>query len=158
MRLERTEDVALISSIINHPEIKPHIILDGQTDLPIPIHPSVYHLIPKIDVGVEPGMIESIPIGIVMFFPVNPICWNPHVCILPQYRGMGTEALMWGIEWMFSNTECKKLIAHPPVTNTAMIQVFKKLGFHLEGVSPKSVMKNGELVGRILYGLEKEYH
>lgn len=103
-------------------------------------------------------MIESRIVGIIMFFPVNPICWNPHICILPGYRGVGTEALMWAIEWMFENTECKKLIAHPPAYNTAMIKVFKKLGFHLEGVSPKSIMKNGELEGRILYGLEKEQY
>lgn len=150
IKIERTEDVTLITSILSHPEIKDLVSDDGEVT--VPLHPQLYYLLPKIEIGVEPGMIEERVIGCLAFVPINHITWNPHIAILPQYRGIGTQAMELGMKWMFKNTRCKKLIANVPEYNVPMLRVFEKCDFKREGYSPDSLMKNGQLHGRILMG------
>lgn len=150
MIIERTQDVGFIASVLRHPEIKDLISDDGEVILPL--HPQLYYLVPKIEIGVEPGMIEDRAIGCLAFMPINFITWNPHIAILPEYRGRGTEAMELGIQWMFENTRCLKIVAHVPEYNAAMFRVFEKCGFQHEGYSPDSIMKHGKLHGRVLMG------
>jgi RimJ/RimL family protein N-acetyltransferase len=138
MILERTTDVALIKSIIEHPEIAP-LIFEGEAQ--VPIHDSIYYLVAKE--------------GIVAFIPINSISWNPHIAVLPEYRGKGTELMQSGLEWMFKNTECKKVVAFPPSYNKPMIRVFEKCGFKQEGFSPNSFMFKGQIYDRLLLGIER---
>lgn len=154
MMIERTFDTALIRSVVEHPEILPQIH-DGAEQMAVPMHASIYYLAPKIEVGLDPGMIENHMVGVVAFIPVNSATWNPHIAILPQYRGRGTEVMRSGIAWMFENTACEKLVAYPPSFKVAMIRVFEKCGFRTEGMSPASFRWKGELHNRVLMGLEK---
>lgn len=151
MRVERTEDVGLIYLILATPGISEWIGDDGG-ELNLVINPKIYYLLAKIEIGVEPGMIEEKVVGCMAFGPINGITWNPHLAILPQYRGHGTQALQAGIDWMFKNSPCEKLVAYPPSYNFAMVRVFEKCGFVHEGYSPDSVRKNGLLHGRHLMG------
>ena len=150
MRVERTEDVEFISSVLRHPDIADLVSDDGEVKLPI--HPELYYLVPKIEIGVEPGIIEERAIGCLAFAPVNYVTWNPHAAILPQYRGRGTEAMRLGIQWMRENTRCRKLVANVPEYNARMIRVFQKCKFQHEGFSPGSALKRDVLYGRVLMG------
>lgn len=153
MRLERTFDQALIRSVIGHPEIRP-LVLEGE-DVPVPMHESIYYFAARVERHAD-GAIEDDLVGIVAFIPVNSISWNPHVAVLPSYRGSGTEIVRLAIAWMFAHTACEKVVAYPPAYNVSMIRVFEKCGFKLEGCSPRSFRWHGEMHARLLYGLEKE--
>lgn len=150
MKIERTDDVGIVLGILNHPEIKDLVKDDGEVSLHL--HPQLYYLLAKMEIGVEPGVMEDRVIGCLAFMPVNYITWNPHIAILPQYRGRGTEVMKLGMRWMVENTRCRKLIANVPEYNVAMLRVFEKCDFQREGYSPDSLMKNGRLFGRILMG------
>jgi diamine N-acetyltransferase len=144
MKLERTFDIEVIKSVICNPEIA-RDIYEGEPS--IPIHESVYYLIGKENEEV---------IGIVAFIQMNPISWNPHIAVLPQFRGMGTELMNLGVKWMFENTVCRKVIAFPPLYNQKMIRVFEKCGFKQEGYSPDSFMFKGKIYDRLLLGIGKD--
>ena len=146
LRLDRTSDVFLISRIVEHPEIKPQI-WDSDDSVSIPLHETIYHLVARLDGEV---------VGLVSFVPINSITWNPHISILPKYRGRGTDVMRLGINWMFENTPCIKLVAFPPTFKKAMIRVFEKCGFEHEGFSSKSFRFNDVIYDRLLMGLEKD--
>jgi RimJ/RimL family protein N-acetyltransferase len=137
--------------VIGHPEVRPHTY-DLEGEIPVPMHESIYHLIAKEDFGFDPGMIEARVVGSVTFVPLNAITWNPHIGVLPEYRGRGTEVLRAAMEWVFVNTPCRKLVAHPPTSNPRMIRVFEKCGFVREGYSPASFPWRGQVYDRVLMG------
>lgn len=135
--MKRVFDIDLVKAVICHPEIQP-AICEGEPSFPV--HDSIYYLMP------EDGA------GVVMFMPINTITWNPHIAVLPEHRGRGSELMAAGCQWMFDNTPCRKIVAFPPAFNKAMIRVFEKCGFAHEGVSPNSFMFYGEMHDRILMG------
>lgn len=150
VRVERTEDVGYIRSVINMPEME---LSDGD-ELQVPLGETIFYLIPYAH-RFGDGAVEDVPMGIMAFLPVNKVTWNPHIAILPEHRGNGVASLMSGLAWMFENTPCLKVVAYPPVFNTRMIHVFKKCGFTVEGRSVKSFLWRGEVHDRLLMGLEK---
>lgn len=154
MRVVRTDDIDLINSVINHPDIFKMLVDDGTKEIPIPFHPNIYYLAPLITVPND-GAFDETPVGCMLFTPINSITWNPHIGIFPKYRGLGTQAMNLGVEWMFKNTPCRKIVAHPPVYNKPMIRVFEKCNFTYEGRSTKSVLRDGLLHDRLLMGREK---
>lgn len=145
LTLERTQDASVIRSVLHHPDVLTKV-WDGAGDPPIPIHDSIYHLVAKVDGEVA---------GLITFMPVNSITWNPHVNIIAQGRGLGTELVKRGLEYMFSRTPCRKVVAFPPAPNIAMIRVFEKCGFQREGYSPNSFEFKGETFNRVLLGIGK---
>jgi RimJ/RimL family protein N-acetyltransferase len=153
VRIERTVDVHYVRTVIGHPAIKPEV-LEGDDEPLVPLHESIYYLVPSVERHAD-GAIEDVRVGVVAFIPVNSIAWNPHIAILPEHRGCGTEALQAAMSWMFENTPCEKVVAYPPAFNARMIHVFEKCGFCLEGRSPRSFKWRGEYHDRILMGKEK---
>lgn len=152
MRLERTFDAGLVRSVVGHPKIKP-LLIEGD-DVPVPLHDSIYYLAAREDQYAD-GAVQDTVLGIVAFLPVNNVAWNPHIAILPEHRGRGTEAMAAAISWMFDNTPCEKIVAYPPSYNRPMIRVFEKCGLRMEGMSPKSFRWKGVMHDRLLMGKEK---
>jgi RimJ/RimL family protein N-acetyltransferase len=138
--IERTFDERLIRSVFEHPEVRPQIWEGGE--MPIPFHEHAYYLYAGI--------------GLVAFVPVNHVTWGPHLAVLPEHRGHGTEMLKEAVEWMFEKTPCLKLFADPPYFNKRVIRVFEKCGFQYEGFSPRSFLWRNVLHDRVLMGLEKD--
>lgn len=143
MKLERVFDVSVIEAVIGHPEIKP-LVYEG--DVSLPSHENIYYLL---------ATDADKTLGVVCFIPVNSIAWNPHIAVLPEHRGCGTELMAKACWWMFDNTPCLKVVAYPPAYNAAMIRVFEKCGFTKEGFSPQSFMFKGVIHDRLLFGLGK---
>lgn len=154
MTVERTTDEELIRSILGLPEIRV-LVMEGDGEIPVPAHEDIYYLSVKEPIFGD-GAVEDRLVGIVAFMPVNAITWNPHIAILPmkQDRGVGTEALRAAVAWMFKNTPCRKVVASPPSFKGAMIRVFEKCGFRIEGMSPASFRWNGRVYDRLMMGIE----
>ena len=153
VKVERTENIGLVNSMLALEGIR-ETVWDDSGPAPLPLHPGIYYLIASMDVWDE-GAVNECAIGCMAFMPVNAVTWNPHIAILPKYRGKGTQAMKSGIVWMFEHTPCKKLVAYPPEYNKPMVRVFEKCGFDHEGFSPDSILKNGLLHGRNLMGRNK---
>lgn len=154
MFIERTFDHEAVRAVIGHPAVRPYSD-DSDGDLVVPMHAKIYHLLANEDIGVDPGEIQTRTLGSVSFVPVNGITWNPHIGVLPEYRGRGTEVMRAACAWMFRNTPCEKIVAYPPTSNPRMVRVFEKCGFAREGYSPRSFPWRGSIYDRILMGKEK---
>jgi RimJ/RimL family protein N-acetyltransferase len=154
MRIERTNNAEMVRSILTFPGVRADV-WEGDGEIPVPIHHSIYHLIVRCE-NYNDGAVSEPVIGVVAFMPINSITWNPHIAILPAYRGNGTLAMADAISWMAQNTPCRKLVAYPPEFNAKMIRVFEKCGFNKEGYSPKSFHWRGSIHGRVLMGKEIE--
>ncbi len=152
MNLGRTQDQSLVLGIIGHPVLRKELF-EEDVEPQAPIHPSIYYLV-AWDEKFSDGAVEDRVVGVAAFHQVNAITWTPHLVILPEHRGKGTEVLAKASQWMFENTPCKKLFAAPPIYNVAMIRCFEKCGFFLEGRSPESFLWHGEIYDRILMGKE----
>ncbi len=153
MRLTRTTDPQEVRAVFEAPGVREHI-WDRAERMPVPIAPTIYHLLAK-EQRFSDGSVEDCMIGALMFVPMNLIAWNPHIAVLQKYRGCGTELMRAGMEWMYENTPCEKLLAYPPEFNAPMIRVFEKCGFAREGYSPRSFRWHGALCGRLLMGADK---
>ena len=153
--VSRTEDVALVRSVIGHPGVR-KFLLDDNEEVAVPLHPSIYYLSVRQAQFMD-GAVADALIGVVAFIPVNTITWNPHIGILPEHQGcgLGTFAMREAVAWMFANTPCRKVVAYPPAFNGAMVSVFKKCGFRIEGHSPDSFLWHGKIHDRLLMGIEK---
>ncbi len=149
--VERTTSVDAVRAIVDRAEIRAATVEGGFAS--VPMHPKIYCLLAKEELFGD-GAVYDATVGVVAFLPLNSITWNPHVAILPEHRGCGTEALAAAVEWMFANTECRKIFASPPEFNVAMIRVFEKCGFSIEGISPKSYRWHGQVHDRLLMGKE----
>lgn len=154
MNLSRTEDAHAIRSVIGHAEIRP-LIYEGEGEIPVPIGASIFHFLAKEE-RFSDGAVEDRVLGVVSFVPMAPGAWNPHIAVLPEARGSGTEILREAIRWMFENTDCRKIVAYPLAESHAMKRVFEKCGLRREGFSPRSSLWRGEMRDRVLMGLEKE--
>lgn len=139
MKLVRTEDLSIIESIFLHPEIKPEV-----GDAKFIIHDSVYWLLSYQDENIA---------GCIVFFPIYSLAWNPHIAILPKYRGCGSDVMREGCAWMFENTACLKLLAFP--FKPIMQRVYQKAGFQIEGFSRGLLYRDGNLLDCQIVGLNK---
>jgi RimJ/RimL family protein N-acetyltransferase len=141
MRIERTTDLALIKSVFLHPEIADK---DMERLMPFPIADVVYWLVAYDG--------DSL-VGCVSFFPLYGVAWNPHIGILPEHRGKGTEVMRECVRWMFENSQARKILAFP--FRPIMQRVYEKCGFRVEGFSPKLIDFYGTLTDCQIVGIEK---
>ena len=68
-------------------------------------------------------------------------------------RGITTEALCMACDWAFANVgELTRLYAPIFDWNLASQAIARKAGFELEGRMPQSAIKDGRVIGRVVYG------
>lgn len=147
---ERTFDVDYIKSCVTHPKIWDHSVDDGGTrinEYTPPIDECVYWL-----KAVENGK----QYGVFLLHPHNSICYEVHTCLLPEIWGRTIECTHAGIEWMFKNTSCRRIITSVPKYNKLALRLAKKSGLKEYGINTKSYLKNGILHDLIILGISKE--
>jgi RimJ/RimL family protein N-acetyltransferase len=146
----RLYDMNLIAETITHPRIYPHVSddLSPGRDSFVPCdHTALYYL----------GVWDELEfLGLWMFAPQNSICWEVHTCLLPHAWGaVAIEATIGAANYIFENTECRRIITTVPRTNLLALRLAKKAGLTQYGVNERSFLKNGELVDQILLGISK---
>lgn len=115
------------------------------TDFEPPQHETILYLVP----------IEDKPLGVFMVFPTTSVCFEVHTNILPEYWGKALEAAKALIAWVFTQTECEKLITRVPAFNKLAYQLAIRVGMRSEGVNTKSFRKHGMLFDQHMMGIEK---
>ena len=95
-------------------------------------------------------------IGFWTVYGDNSVSFNIHCHVLEGYRNYSVEVGTVFLDYMFSKYDkIQKLNAKIPEMYPDVCTYIKKFGFKQEGVDRKSIMKNGELVDRLLFGLTR---
>lgn len=147
---EPSRDFDLIRSIIVHPKLYPHIIDDFSphpADYQPPEHPAILYLIAR-----DRGEL----LGFWMFTPENSVCLEIHTCLLPN--AWGHRARLAGkemLKWLWSNTDCQRLITKVPEYNRLANLYARSCGLKEFGNNPASFPFKGKLHNQILLGISR---
>ena len=150
MTVTPTTDAALIHFIATHPTVWPHISDDGSDAgaYEPTLDPAVWLLVKD----------EAQVLGTFMLHPLTGVCWQGHVCMLPwAYGKKAKQAFGLMVDWLFTNTDCVKLVGHIPADNQRAIAYAKRCGMVEEGINSASVMRSGNLTDMLYFGLKKEH-
>lgn len=89
--------------------------------------------------------------------PWNTICYEVHTLVHPDgWGGRSVKACRAGMEWMFINTLCQKIVTHVPQFNRAAMALARRAGMKPEGLNAKSFLKRGILHDQVILGITKQ--
>ena len=148
MIVDRTYDEPGIKSVITHPDIYPRLIDD--------FSPKAYDWRPARNRIYIKGETDRI-FGIVSAVPKSTIVYNVHINVIPEYRkDFAEEFAHRAIQWIWDNTEAKKLVAEIPEYHQNVVNFAQNVGFQIEGINLNSIQKDGKLYNQIYLGLSNE--
>lgn len=105
--------------------------------------------------------VEDEAIGAIGIFPQDDIhCRNAEMgyWLSEDWWGKGiiTLAIRQMVEYGFSTFSIDRIFARPFGSNDASQRVLEKAGFRLEARFEKTLLKNGELLDELVYGIRQE--
>lgn len=150
MKFERTTDANLIRTIATHPRVWPMLGDDLVSD-PAEWNPVLHDGIWYVLALAEDGN----PCGMFIFFPENSVCWQVHICMLPEFWGGSARAMREVFGWLWERTACLRITGSVPVWNASAIHCGLRAGMQPYGVNQHSSLKNGKLHHQLLLGISK---
>ena len=98
------------------------------------------------------------PFAMFVYVPENSVMFQVHTLAMPSARGTGlvASAARASLEWMFSHTECQKVMTWVPEFNKPALKLALKVGMTMEGTCRKSFYKNGGLIDQYLLGISSK--
>ncbi len=145
--LERTRDYGLIRELVTHPEIYPCVTDDfspSADDWTPPQNERVWWLLARE--GDE-------LLGFFMLLEESPILFHVHCAFLPGARGArARKAALAGLEWLWQNTKCLRLVASIPGWNKPAVFFARYLGMEIFGVNRSAYVKDGKIWNQIMFG------
>lgn len=149
MKIERTHDMQLVSSIMFDPAIWPHAHDDGAVDWqPVDMDGLHWMLVKLLDDKAG---------GLFLVHPQNSYCYEMHTCLLPHMWGeQSARAAQMLLQWAFEKTDCQKMVTNVPAYNRAALRFATAGGMTQEGINRASFMRKGELVDQIMLGITKQ--
>ncbi len=147
--IERTFDAGVVHSIIGNKE------LYKRSGGSVPL--DVFNPENQKDIYYLTASIEGVVMGLIVFHIFNhPICYQGHINYFPKYWGMQLEEhTKEAIQWMFDNTECRKIMALVPDHFPEVLVHAKRAGMKKEGYLINSIISNGKIDSQTLLGVEK---
>lgn len=148
--LERTTDLEAIRAIMTSETIYPQITDDfspGPEEFRPPESPLIWYVLAKDG--------EEI-LGLFMFVPRNGVCFEVHNYLLPNSWGeRAKEAGKGVLEWIWKNTECRRVFGTTPAYNRLAVKFAIGAGMELIGVNRASILKGGMLHDQVLTGMSR---
>lgn len=140
----------LVRGVVTHPSIWPYVSDDGSGEAkdyrPID-HDSVWHISAYDGASF---------LGVWTITQENAVTWDIHTCLLPSSWGaIAREAGREVIQWIWTNTTCRRLVTKVPAFNRLALRFAKMAGFVEYGCNPNSFLKDGVLHDQILLGISK---
>lgn len=149
MKLERTHDMEVVSAILAHPSIAPHIHDDGVPDFKPVDHEGFHWMLVTLDDGTVGGVF--------LVHATNSFCYEMHTCLLPLMWGSkAREAANLLGDWLFHETACEKVITKVPAYNRLALRFAKGGGLIEEGNNRASFKRNGIMHDQIILGITKQ--
>ena len=140
----------LVRQIMTHPRVYPHITDDGSPSAEAfrPIeHPAVWYILVKMH-----GELA----GVLVAAPQNSVCFEAHVCLLPNCWGHASEAARECFGWLFDKSDAMRVVASVPSCNRLAAKMARGAGMHPYGVNPCSFRRGGKMYYQELFGISKE--
>jgi len=94
-------------------------------------------------------------IGYFALTPINSICFEIHTTMLPKAWGKVINYTKEVVMWIFTHTRCMKIITFVPESNKKALKLAQRTGLLIQGFLDKSFIKNGELIGQYILGIER---
>lgn len=95
-------------------------------------------------------------LGLFVLHQHNAILWEVHTCLLPHAWGpTAKDCAKLCVEWVFSNTDCRRLITSVPEGNALAERLAQAAGMVRYGTNPRSFLKNGQELDQIMLGISK---
>lgn len=150
IRLHRTKDLGLIRSIITNPAIY------GRMSDDFAPPPDQYQPIENEEMVYVAVEVAGVTQGIWAFIPHNRIMYEAHTCLLPAAWGaVASVAAKLMAEWMWRETQCRRLITSVPEFNRTALRFARSAGMTEWGRNPMSYQKHGRLYDQIMLGMSK---
>ena len=150
---ERSTDYKLIREILIHPRIYSHAADDYSVppeEFVPPESEHIYYVIVRDDEEV---------LGMFVFVPHSRVMWEIHTCLLPASWGArAAGAARAVIDWLWSNTDCRRMITNVPAYNRLALRFARTAGLTEFGRNPASILKDGILHEQIMLGISKDKH
>ncbi len=151
MIFERTRDEQLIRAIATHPKVWPtlgdDLVSDPSKWNPV-LHEGIWYVLAE-----EEGY--RVPCGMFIFFPENSVCWQIHICMLPQFWGRAARAAKEVFVWLWAHTSCLRITGSIPLWNESAIHCALRAGMKPFGVNQHSSLKGARLHHQLLLGISK---
>jgi RimJ/RimL family protein N-acetyltransferase len=93
--------------------------------------------------------------GFVSFEPLNHICYSAHIALMPELWGRSEEIGRAAVDFVFTKTICRKIVAMIPDSNRRALRVGKCFGKQ-EGLIREAFSKGFKLRDLVVFGLTKE--
>ncbi len=145
--IQRTFNTALVQKIMREPELlsrsgsKTADIYDPKNQ------EHIYYLL-----ALEQKEVK----GVLILHKQNNICYQGHVNYRTMYWGEGLERhTKEGIEWMFLNTDCKKIISFAPSNYPEVEKHCIAAGMVKEGELQNSTYSEGVMYNDSIMGVQK---
>lgn len=148
----RTHNSTLVRTILTVPALWDVIAEDNTPaveDFDPVMHDQVYYLVATRGKKV---------LGLFVVHAMNTTIGMGHANILPKYWGEREQNKALGkaaIQWIWDNTEFKKIVTTVPVMYKQVLAYTQRIGMKREGVMRKGHLKNGELHDMYYMGISK---
>ncbi|HEX2614711.1 MAG TPA: GNAT family protein [Nitrososphaera sp.] len=144
IHVKRTHDMQVVKQIMEHPRIWPHIHEDGITEAsPVDVEGIHWVLVSNPD-----------PVGLFMAHARSKHCYEMHTCLTPAVWGeSGNDAAQLFLLYMFTKTDCQKIVTNVPEYNKAALRFALRNGMRHEGNNRASYLKNGVLIDQYMLGI-----
>ena len=151
IRIERTRAPHLVKQILTHPSIWPHIG-DDSTEKPDDFEPrmgpDVYRLVGYDEAGIG---------ALFDFYPYTGLMFEGHVATLPHWRGRkALEAGRLALDWIWRNTERRKVMTMIAGDLPAARWYVGRLGFKKVGVLTGAIQRNGAVLDMHIFGKDRD--
>lgn len=148
---ERSTDWGLITAIMTHPRVWPHIADDfsgSPEDFTPCEHPSFWYVVVR----------EGGPaLGLFLLQPHNGVHWEVHTCLLPAGWKRGSrEIAREAIAWLWREApQLQRLTTKVPQNNSLALCFAKAAGMVEYGTEPSSILVGGRLLDQALLGMNR---
>ena len=146
----RSRDFKAIRALCLHPRIFPHICDDYSNDAKAwkpTENEQVIHLLAKDDKGI---------FGFGVFIPQTHMQYGSHMAFLPRsYGNLALAAFKEMLDWMWTNTQARRLVGEVPRNNHLGIRFARRAGFEFYGINKRSTLRGGKLLDQVCLGISK---
>lgn len=104
--IHRTFDPTFLNTVVNHPEVRPHLQGEGPLDI------SAQALNPN-------NFVLQSEFGGFILMQQEPGRYEVHSQFLPGHGTHPVKAMLAAMDWMFTRTDCEAVVSKVPVSNKA---------------------------------------
>ncbi len=148
--IERSRDYRTIKAIATHPAVFRFVVDDMSPS------PEAWQPIENDDICYLLARDAAAPIGFAAFYPRTGVCYEGHLCFLPQaYGGAAYICALAMTTWMWENTPARRLCGEISDDNRQAIQFVQRVGWDIYGVNHQSWLKDGIVHDRVAVGITR---